>query len=184
MSRIGMQPVELPEGVEVEFQQDSIEVSGPNGTLERDFHPGLNVTLDDENSAVSVENPQPESDEMNALHGTTRSVIENMVEGVSEGYKEELRLVGTGYKVSLKGSTLVLSVGFSEDVEREVPDGLEVEVPNEQAIVIEGVDKQAVGQFAAEVRKIRPPEPYNQKGIRYKGEDVRQKEGKKFVSGV
>lgn len=184
MSRIGIQPVEVPDSVDVSIQGNTIEIRGSKGELSYDFHPELSVEVDESAGEINVENPHEGNRQLNSIHGTTRSLIENMVEGVSEGYKKELRIKGTGYKADMKGDTLVLAVGFSEDVEKDVPDGLDVEVPNEQSIVIEGADKQVVGQFAAEVRKVRPPEPYNQKGIRYKGENIRQKEGKKFVSGV
>ncbi len=183
MSRIGQQPVELPESVDVDVQGTSVKVSGPNGTLEQTVDRSISVTVDRDDSEVHVERSR-NTQEQKALHGTTRSLIQNMVDGVSDGFSKRLEIHGTGYGAELRGGTLILAVGYTNDVEVDVPEGIDVEVPNEKLIELNGIDKQRLGQFASEIRDVRPPEPYNQKGIRYEGEHVRSKEGKKFVSGV
>ncbi len=183
MSRIGQQPVELPDAVDVNISSTRVEVSGPNGTLEQTVDPSMDISLKDDGSAIQVERTR-DTQEQKALHGTTRSLIQNMVEGVSDGFSKRLEIHGTGYSAEVRGDTLILAVGYTNDVEVDLPEGIDIEVPNEKLIEISGSDKQQVGQFASEIRSIRPPEPYNQKGIRYEDEQVRSKEGKKFVSGV
>jgi large subunit ribosomal protein L6 len=183
MSRIGQQPVELPDSVDVDVSGTRVEVSGPKGTLEQKVDASMEISVDDDGSTVQVERTRDTQEQM-SLHGTTRSLIQNMVEGVSDGFSKRLEIHGTGYSAELKGDTLILAVGYTNDVEVDIPEGIEIEVPNEKLVEITGSDKQQVGQFSSEVRSIRPPEPYNQKGIRYEDEQVRSKEGKKFVSGV
>ncbi len=175
MSRVGRQPVAIPAGVQVTVDGNTVKVKGPKGELTRTFHRDMIIELAD--NKIVVRRP---SDERlhKALHGLTRTLIANMVEGVTKGYERALELVGTGYRASKVGNKLVLSVGFSHPVEIEPPAGITVEVPNPASIIIRGVDKELVGQFAANVRAVKPPEPYLGKGIRYAGEKVRRKVGK------
>ncbi len=183
MSRIGQQPVDVPDGVEVDVDGAEVTVSGPEGDLHETFHPDMRITYDGDDGQIRVE-PTRDTREQRALHGTTRSLLQNMVQGVSDGFSKRLEIHGTGYGARRQGNTLVIAVGYTSDVEVDLPDGIEIEIPNEKVIEVSGHDKQQVGQFASELRSIRPPEPYNQKGIRYSDEQVRSKEGKKFVSGV
>jgi large subunit ribosomal protein L6 len=175
MSRIGKKPIELPQGVEVTVEGNSVTVKGPKGSLEFSFNEDMKVLID--GNIVTVERPS-ETKTHRTLHGTTRAIINNMVVGVSEGYKKQLKMIGVGYRALLKGNTLVLSAGFSHPVELEVPVGLTCEVPKNTDIIISGIDKQLVGEFSANIRAVRPPEPYLGKGIRYVDEYVRRKEGK------
>ncbi len=181
MSRIGQQPVDVPDEVDLNLSGTTLRLEGPNGEIEREIHPDMEI--EEESDQVLVKN-NGNSREHEAIHGTTRSLIANMIEGVTDGFSKTLEIHGTGYRAMLQGDTLVVEVGYTEDVEVDVPEELDVEVPKDKEIQVSGVNKEKVGQFAAEIRAIRPPEPYNQKGIRYKGEQVRSKEGKKFVSGV
>ena len=175
MSRIGNMPVTVPEGVEVKIDGQHITVKGPKGSLERDIHPNIKVELDGNEIKVS----RPDDTNINkSLHGTTRALIHNMVEGVSKGFTKTLEIVGVGYRASLKGNTLVVSAGYSHDVELEIPAGIKVELPKNTQVVVSGSDKQVVGQFAANVRGVREPEPYLGKGIHYSDEHIRRKEGK------
>jgi len=174
MSKIGKQPIELPKGVSLEILGQTIKISGPKGTLERELAHGLEVKVDKNLVMVSVR----KSDKKHrALHGTFRALIANMVKGVSEGWSKELELVGTGYRAEASGKDLVLSVGYSHPVKIEAPEGINFEVEKTQ-ITVKGIDKELVGKVAAEIRQVRPPEPYKGKGIRYKDEVVRRKPGK------
>lgn len=175
MSRIGKKPITLTQGVTAEVEGNSIKVTGPKGSL--DFTYNSDITVNINGTEIVVERPS-ESKTHRALHGTTRALINNMVLGVSEGFKKNLKMVGVGYRALLKGNTLVLSAGFSHPVEMEIPEGLTLEVPKNTLINVFGIDKQAVGEFAANIRDVRPPEPYLGKGIRYVDEYVRRKEGK------
>lgn len=176
MSRIGRQPVEVPSGVDVKINGSRITVKGPKGELEYTFSPDMEITLD--NGEILVKRPS-DSRVMRSLHGTTRALIENMVSGVTDGFEKELTLVGVGYRANLQGNTLVLNVGYSHPVEIEPPEGITFEVGEKsQQVIIRGVDKQVVGQVAADIRKVRPPEPYKGKGIRYVDERIRRKAGK------
>ena len=173
MSRIGYKVIELPKDVTVTKDVDQVTVKGPKGELTRTFDPA--ITLKEENGVISFDRP---NDNYKALHGTMRANLNNMVIGVTEGYKKQLQLVGVGYRTQLQGKKLVLNVGLSHTVEFEAPKGISIEVPSNTEITISGISKQKVGQFAAEIRAIRPPEPYKGKGIRYVDEIVRRKEGK------
>jgi large subunit ribosomal protein L6 len=175
MSRIGKQPITVPTGVDVTIDGTHVAVKGPRGSLERDLHPEMRVLLED--GSVRVERP---SDERlhRALHGLTRTLVANMVEGVTNGYEKRLEIVGVGYRAALKDADLELALGFSHPVEVAAPPGIEFEVPAPNRIVVRGIDKQLVGQVAANIRKIRKPEPYKGKGVRYEGEYVRKKAGK------
>ena len=175
MSRIGKKPVQIPAGVEVAVNGKTITVKGKKGELSFDFYEKLDIAV--ENNEVVVTRQDDERDSR-ARHGLTRALVQNMVIGVSEGYKKELELVGVGYRVQQKGKQLELSLGFSHPVFTEQPEGVTFEVPDNTHIVISGIDKQKVGQVAAELRNLRPPEPYKGKGIRYKDENVRRKLGK------
>ncbi len=176
MSRIGRQPVEVPSGVDVKINGSHITVKGPKGELEYRFSPDMEITLD--KGEILVKRPS-DSRVMRSLHGTTRALIENMVTGVTDGFEKELTLVGVGYRANLQGNMLVLNVGYSHPVEIEPPEGISFEVGEKsQQVIIRGIDKQVVGQVAADIRKVRPPEPYKGKGIRYVDERIRRKAGK------
>jgi large subunit ribosomal protein L6 len=179
MSRIGNSPISLPADVEVKVNGDTVEVKGPKGSLTQVVSSTITVAVDDGTVTVSRENDEREN---RALHGLTRALINNMVIGVTEGYTKELTAVGVGYRAVLKGRTLELQVGFSHPVNIETPDGITFEVPEPTKIVVSGIDKQKVGQVAANIRAVRPPEPYKGKGIRYVDEYVRRKAGKAGVS--
>lgn len=176
MSRIGRLPVEIPSGVDVKIKGTHVRVKGPKGELENTFSPELDIK--EENGEIVITRPNDQR-EVRSLHGTTRALINNMVIGVTEGFTKELRLVGVGYRASLSGNNLVLNVGYSHPVEIEPPEGITFEVgERSQQVIVRGYDKQKVGQIAADVRKVRPPEPYKGKGIRYQGEWIRRKAGK------
>ena len=175
MSRIGRKPINIPAGVEVKIDGSVVTVKGPKGTLTQKVHPNMNVAV--EGNEIVVTRPDDEK-ENRSLHGLTRTLIHNMVVGVTEGYKKTLEVNGVGYRAQKQGSNLVMNLGFSHQViVSEVP-GITIDVPNANTVVISGPDKQQVGQFAAEVREKRPPEPYKGKGIKYDYEVVRRKEGK------
>ena len=177
MSRIGRQPIEIPSGVTVEVSPGgNVTVSGPLGTLEQRVPARMQIAQED--GVVTVTRPT-ERGEDRALHGLTRTLIANMVEGVTKGYEKRLEIQGVGYRAALRGPSLELNVGFSHSVTKDAPPGITFEVPTPTEIVVKGADKQQVGQIAAEVRRIRPPEPYKGKGIRYQGEYVRRKVGKR-----
>ncbi|HEX9313356.1 MAG TPA: 50S ribosomal protein L6 [Actinomycetota bacterium] len=175
MSRIGKEPIAVPAGVDVSVDGSRVSVKGPRGQLQQSFHPDMRILLVD--GTVRVERPSDERDHR-SLHGLTRTLIANMVEGVTQGYEKRLEIVGVGYRAVLKGADLELAVGFSHPVSFRPPEGIEFEVPAPNRIVIRGIDKQLVGEIAANVRKARKPEPYKGKGIRYEGEHVRKKAGK------
>ena len=175
MSRIGRMPIAIPAGVEVKIDGHVVTVKGAKATLTREVHPNINVAV--EGNEILVTRPNDEKHNR-ALHGLTRSLINNMVIGVTEGFKKELSVQGVGYRVQKQGKDLVMNLGYSHPVTMTETDGITIDVPNANTIVISGPDKQKVGQFAAEVREKRPPEPYKGKGIRYSDEYVRRKEGK------
>lgn len=175
MSRIGKQPIPVPAGVEVTIDGSTVTVKGPKGTLTQSFDPAMQITLED--SIITVTRPNDER-RNRSLHGLTRTLIANMVTGVSEGFRKDLEIVGVGYRAVLKGSDLDLSLGLSHPMVVTAEEGITFEVPAPNRISVSGIDKQRVGQVAAEIRKIRPPEPYKGKGIRYAGEHVRRKVGK------
>ena len=176
MSRIGRKPITLPDGVSVELAPGRVSVKGPKGELEQTISPEM--TIEREDGTLTVQRPTDRG-EHRALHGLTRSLIANMVEGVTDGYEKRLEIQGVGYRAQLKGSTLELALGFSHPVSVQAPEGIEFEVPQATEIVVRGIDKQLVGQVAADIRKRRPPEPYKGKGIRYRGEYVARKVGKR-----
>ncbi len=175
MSRIGKKPVPVPKGVTVEITDNTVRVKGPKGELARTFRPEVSVALDDGRILVTRGS---DSKRDRALHGLTRALLANMVTGVASGYSRALEIVGVGYKAEKKGTALTLTVGYSHPVQYPEPTGIKITTPSPINIVIEGADKQKVGQVAAEIRSVRPPEPYKGKGIRYRGEQVRRKAGK------
>ena len=177
MSRIGRKPIPVPDGVEVDVAPGRVSVKGPKGQLEQPISADMSVEREEEGT-LTVARPTNRGDHR-ALHGLTRSLIFNMVEGVTDGFEKRLEIQGVGYRAALSGKTLNLSLGFSHPVAIEAPDGIEFEVPSATEIVVRGIDKQLVGQVAADIRKRRPPEPYKGKGIRYKGENVMRKVGKR-----
>lgn len=175
MSRIGRKPIKLPAGVSVAVEGETVTVKGPRGEMAMAVPPEMRVRVDD--GVVVVERPS-DSRRHRALHGLTRSLTANMVRGVTEGFRKTLEIVGVGYRAEKRGANLVLNVGHSHPIEYRPPEAIRIEVPAPTTIVVEGVDKQLVGQVAAEIRGFRPPEPYKGKGIRYQGEAVRRKAGK------
>ena len=180
MSRIGRKPINIPAGVEVKVDDSVVTVKGPKGTLTQKIHPNMTVTV--EGNEILVTRPNDEK-ENRSLHGLSRTLIHNMVIGVTEGYKKTLEVNGVGYRAQKQGNNLVMNLGFSHQViVSEVP-GIKIDVPNANTVVISGPDKQQVGQFAAEVREKRPPEPYKGKGIKYADEHIRRKEGKAGKGG-
>ena len=176
MSRIADNPVAVPEGVEAAISGANIRVSGAKGTLEATVHPSVEVAQD---NGVLRFKARSKSKSAKALAGTTRSLVNNMVLGVSVGFEKRLQLQGVGYRAAVKGGTLTLQLGFSHPVEYPLPEGVSAQTPSQTEIVISGADKQLVGQVSAEIRSFRPPEPYKGKGVRYLGEQVRRKEAKK-----
>ncbi len=180
MSRIGRKPITIPAGVTVSVADGIVEVKGPKGTLTHPVHPNMTVTV--EGAEVLVTRPNDEK-ENRSLHGTTRTVIANMVEGVTEGFKKELDVNGVGYRVAKQGKQLVMNLGYSHQVFVDEIPGISIEVPGPNKIIISGADKQLVGQFASEVRGKRPPEPYKGKGIKYTDEVIHRKEGKTGAKG-
>ncbi len=175
MSRIGKQPIAIPKEVKVEIKGGLVSVKGPKGSLDFSFNKLVGLEVEEDTLAVKRKNNTKFA---KSLHGTTRAIINNMVKGVSEGFKKELEVVGVGYKVQMKGKSLDLNIGFSNPVKIPVPENLKVSLPSNTRITVEGIDKEKVGEFAASVRRIYPPEPYKGKGIRYLGEEVRKKLGK------
>jgi large subunit ribosomal protein L6 len=175
MSRIGKKPVTLPKGVTLDLQGQVVAVKGPKGELRRTLHPEMQLALADGNFTVA----RPSEEKRHkALHGLTRTLVQNMVDGVSKGFSKTLEIQGVGYKAEPKPYGVNLIVGFSHPVKYEAPKGIKISVENNTTVKIEGADKEAVGQVAAELRAVRPPEPYKGKGIRYQGEQVRRKAGK------
>jgi large subunit ribosomal protein L6 len=191
MSRIGKKAIAIPAGVTVEAKGSSIKVTGPKGTLEMECVSGIDVTVDAEAKQVLVVNPKPDTRQFKALHGTMRSLLNNMVVGVSTGYEKAMQIFGTGYNLKEVNGKIVLAVGFCHTVEVPIPKGVTVDIKSPStrgndvpaAFTLLGSDKQVLGQFAAVIRKVRPPEPYKGKGIRYADEVVRRKLGKAFASG-
>ncbi len=182
MSRIGKQPVAIPGGVKVVVDAGKIRVEGPKGKLELTPHPNMKVAYDDQKKVLQV--TRPDDDRLNrSLHGLTRSLLNNMVQGVTKGYEKRLKIEGIGYQARMDKKAVVLTVGYANAITLAPPEGVTVELPDPTTIVVKGADKQKVGQFAAEIRASRKPEPYKGKGIRYENEVVRRKEGKSFTSG-
>jgi len=175
MSRIGNKPITVPEGVEVKLDGQHITVKGPKGTLERDVHSNIKVSIND--NIITVERPNDEP-QNRSLHGLTRTLINNMIVGVLNEYKRELEINGVGYRAQKKGNNLVMNLGYSHPVEMEAPQGITFDVPNPNQIIVRGIDKELVGQTAAVIRTKRPPEVYRGKGIKYAEEHIRRKEGK------
>ncbi|MFC3040908.1 50S ribosomal protein L6 [Virgibacillus xinjiangensis] len=175
MSRIGLKPIEIPEGVEVKLDGTKVTVKGPKGELSRDFHQDIKVNIED--NIITLERPSDHKDHR-ALHGTTRSLINNMVVGVHKGFEKSLEIIGVGYRAQKQGDKTVINAGYSHPVELDPIEGIDIEVPKNTQIVVKGIDKELVGAVASNIRAIRPPEPYKGKGIRYQDEYVRRKEGK------
>ncbi|MGB9840446.1 50S ribosomal protein L6 [Thermovenabulum sp.] len=175
MSRVGKKPVEIPKNVEVKIEGNKVTVKGPKGTITKEFHKSMTIKMED--GKVIVERPSDEK-EHKALHGLTRTIIANMVNGVVNGYQKSLVLEGVGYRAAKQGNKLVLTVGYSHPVEIEAPEGIEFEVPAQNKVIVKGIDKELVGITAANIRKVKEPEPYKGKGIRYENEVVRRKVGK------
>jgi large subunit ribosomal protein L6 len=183
VSRIGKQPVVIPPGVKVSVSGGAVKVEGPQGKVSASFRPEVRITLDEPNKRVVV-GRTGETKFARAYHGTTRALIANMVEGASKGFPRNLEIVGVGYNAKVQGKKLVLQVGFCHPVEIPIPEGIKVVIPQPTRIELVGADKQVVGEFAARIRRIRPPEPYKGKGIRYEGEHIIKKAGKAFGSGT
>lgn len=189
MSRIGKKLITIPDGVKVNQKGRNIKVVGPLGELQKDCHPRIKVKV--EGSKVIVENPAAQNRQARELHGTMRALIANMVTGVCKGFEKKMRIYGTGYNVKIQDEKLILQLGFSHPVEMKIPKGIKVNIEvaatrgNDVPAVftISGIDKCAIGQFAADIRKVKPPEPYQGKGVRYADEHVRRKAGKAFTSG-
>ena len=179
MSRIGKKPITVPAGVEITLDGVRVGVTGPRGRLERVFPESMAFSMEsgDDGTVLTVSRPDDQRDNR-ALHGLSRALLANMVQGVAEGYRRELQIVGVGYRAALKGSNLELQLGFSHPVSVEAPEGITFEVPEPTRIVVSGVEKELVGQIAADIRKLRPPEPYKGKGVRHLNEQVRRKAGK------
>ncbi len=175
MSRKGKTPISLPKGVEIEAKSDQVTVKGPKGSLVQKIASGIGFTKEADTLYVTASD---ETVEMKRFHGLYRALVQNMVIGVSQGFERKLEMIGVGYRAAVQGNTLDVQVGFSHPTRLEIPKGLQVKVEKNTLITISGIDRQAVGQFAAEIRALRPPEPYQGKGIRYEGEYVRRKAGK------
>ena len=175
MSRTGKQPVSIPKEIKITLQDNSITVASQKNKLELNIPSGILIELNDN---ILLVKRQENTKQLRSLHGTIRVLINNMVKGVTEGFKKELEIIGVGYKAQIKGKDLILNLGFSHPVEMAVPEDLNVSTPSTTRVVVEGIDKQKVGEFAAKVRRIYPPEPYKGKGVRYSGEIVRKKLGK------
>ncbi|MFD2627710.1 50S ribosomal protein L6 [Oceanobacillus kapialis] len=175
MSRIGLKPIEIPEGVEVKLNGTTVSVKGPKGELARNVHQDMEINIED--NVITIARPSDHKDHR-ALHGTTRSLINNMVEGVSKGFEKSLEIIGVGYRAQKQGNKVVINAGYSHPVELDPIDGIEIDVPKNTQVIVKGIDKELVGAVASNIRAIRPPEPYKGKGIRYEGEYVRRKEGK------
>jgi len=181
MSRIGKKPIPVPEGVTVAIAPGRVTVNGPKGELQQPV--SSRMELSEEEGTVIVKRPTDRGEDR-AIHGLTRSLVANMVEGVTEGFEKRLEITGVGYRAKLSGKALELSVGYSHTVTIPAPDGIEFEVPQPTQVIVRGIDKQLVGEFSAQIRGKRPAEPYNLKGIKYKDEVVRRKAGKTFVTGA
>jgi large subunit ribosomal protein L6 len=179
MSRIGRQPIDVPAGVKVKVAEGQVHVEGPKGKLALTYHRVMKVELADGGKKIQVVRPNDDR-QSRALHGLTRTLVNNMVQGVTKGYEKRLKIEGIGYVAKLDKKSVVLTVGFANQIKLDPPEGVTAEVPDPNTIVVRGADKQKVGQFAAELRHARPPEPYQGKGVRYENEVVRRKEGKSF----
>jgi large subunit ribosomal protein L6 len=177
MSRIGKKPVAIPSGAKVAVEGRTLKVEGPKGKLEWEFRPEVSVAVDEKKKEVVVSR-NGDDRTSRALHGTTRALVRNMLIGVTEGYQKKLEIIGVGYLAAIKDKVLQLRVGYANEVEKQIPDDLKVTCPDQTHILVQGCDKQHVGEFAAEVRAVRKPEPYKGKGIRYDGEHVKIKPGK------
>ena len=177
MSRIGKKPVAIPDGVQVALEGRRVQVEGPKGKMQYEHRPEVNVRLDDDPRQIVVETDK-EDRVTKAYHGLTRALLQNMVLGVTQGYQKKLEIIGVGYLASVQGDTLSLRVGYAHEVDKKIPPGLTVTCPDQTHVLVQGCDKQQVGEFAAEVRAIRKPEPYKGKGVRYDGEYVKIKPGK------
>lgn len=176
MSRIGLRPINIPNGVEINIKENNVvEVKGPKGQLTQQIDPAMKLKIED--NILTIERPT-ETKRHKSLHGLSRTLIANMIEGVTEGYSKELEIIGTGYRAQKQGKKLILGLGFSHPIELEDPEGIEVEVPAANKIIVRGIDKQKVGNYAAVIREFRKPEPYKGKGVRYADEQVRRKVGK------
>ena len=175
MSRIGNKPITVPEGVEVKIDGQNVTVKGPKGTMSKDFHKNMKITLD--GNVLKVERPNDEPSNR-SLHGLTRTLINNMIEGTTKGFERKLEVNGVGYRTQKQGTKLVMNLGYSHPVEIEAPEGITFDVPNPNEIIVKGIDKELVGQTAAVIRTKRPPEVYRGKGIKYAEEVIRRKEGK------
>lgn len=176
MSRIGLQPIEIPQGVEIKIDEKNfVVVKGPKGELKDQLSKDMKINI--EENVATVERPT-ENKKHKSLHGLTRSLLSNMVEGVTKGYEKKLELVGVGYRANKQGKKLVLNLGFSHPIEWEDPEGITVEVPSQTEILVKGINKQLVGNYAAKIRELRKPEPYKGKGVKYAGEIIKRKEGK------
>src|SRR5947208_2985713 len=182
MSRVGKQPIKYVTGVKVQVANGEVRVEGPKGKLQLAFRQEMKVEHDEKDQVIRVSRPNDER-ENRALHGLTRSLIANMVEGVTKGFEKRLKIEGIGYQARMDKKAVVLTVGYANAVKMDPPEGVTVELTDPTTIIVRGADKQKVGQSAAEVRKVRKPEPYKGKGIRYENEQVRRKEGKSFTSG-
>lgn len=175
MSRIGLKTIEIPNGVEVKIDGNTVTVKGPKGELTRNFHNDMEIVM--EENQLNINRPS-DNKEHRSLHGTTRSLISNMINGVSKGFEKQLEIIGVGYRAQKQGNKVVINAGYSHPVEIGPIDGIEIEVPKNTNLIVKGIDKEKVGAIAANIRAIRPPEPYKGKGIRYVDEYVRRKEGK------
>ena len=192
MSRIGKKPIVIPGGVKLELKGLCVKVSGPLGQLQMDCHPRIKVKIDESDGKVIVENDRPQDRQNKQLHGTMRALIANMVAGVSKGFEKKIEIYGTGYNVKEQGGKLVFQVGFCHPVELAIPKGIKVNIETAATrgnevparFTLSAMDKRLLGQFAADIRRVRPPEPYKGKGIRYADEHVRRKVGKAFASGT
>ncbi|HHT05478.1 MAG TPA: 50S ribosomal protein L6 [Hydrogenispora sp.] len=180
MSRIGLKPINIPTGVELKVDGNVVRVKGPKGELTQEIPAGIKIVQD--GAVLTVERPNDEG-HYRAMHGLTRSLIANMVEGVTKGFEKTLEINGVGYRAALQGKKLVLTIGYSHPVEFDARPGIEIEVPAPNRIIVKGADKQKVGQMAAEIRDVRPPEPYKGKGIKYANETIRRKAGKAGKAG-
>jgi large subunit ribosomal protein L6 len=180
MSRVGLKPIPVPSGVEIKVEGNSSRVKGPKGELVQHIPSGIDITVEDGQIVCSRSSDAPQ---MRAKHGLVRALISNQVDGVTEGFVKKLSIIGVGYKAESKGKALELALGFSHPVKHPIPEGIKIETPSPTSIVISGIDKQMVGQVAAEIRAYRPPEPYKGKGVRYENEVVHKKAGKTATKG-
>ncbi len=192
MSRIGKRPIDISAGVGVELKGRHVKVTGPLGSLEMDCHPLISIRVDEDGKKIAVENDKPDVRQNRQLHGTMRALVANMVQGVSKGFEKKMEIYGTGYNVKEQGDKLVFQIGFCHPMEVLVPKGIKVSIKAPATrgndvparFSVSGIDKHLLGQFAADIRRLRPPEPYKGKGIRYADEHVRRKVGKSFTSGT